>query len=224
MTAGKRILETGILILFGILFIAQTTGPNGTKQLTPPANERLPPELLRPRYGEDPCFPHDYVIGRLGRCDATEESYRLAQFVAASLAAGTGKTDGVIFPEQKRLSALEGIAGFGTRRLRVGGGRNEPDGSVSFLIRFLGREKSITGELYLRWEEPKAVRAMDIMASTAGFDEDLAMKITPAENTEPKERAAGWYVDDIFLESPRGLTEGKFGPNAADMTPYERFF
>jgi hypothetical protein len=33
-----------------------------------------------------------------------------------------------------------------------------------------------------------------------------------------------WRVDDILLESPRSLTDGKYGPGGADMTPYERFF
>jgi hypothetical protein len=39
------------------------------------------------------------------------------------------------------------------RQYRLGGGREEPDGSTSFLFRFIGREQSIAGELYLIWEE-----------------------------------------------------------------------
>jgi hypothetical protein len=36
------------------------------------------------------------------------------------------------------------------RTFRIGGGREEPDGSTSFLVRFIGREKWIVGELFLR--------------------------------------------------------------------------
>jgi hypothetical protein len=39
------------------------------------------------------------------------------------------------------------------RQYRLGGGREEPDGSTSFLFRFIGREQSIAGELYLIREE-----------------------------------------------------------------------
>ena len=192
MGLGQKILCTGVVILFCILFIGQTAGPGST--FSPGGIHSLPQELQRPRYGEDPYFPRDYVIGTLGRCDAPEESYRYARLIAAGLAAGNGKVEGVQFSEQKRFSVVQVIAGLGTRRWRVGGGRVEPDGSVSFLIRFLGREKSITGELYLRKEESNS------------------------------ENGIVWHVDDILLENPRQLSDGKFGPGGADLTPYERFF
>ena len=187
--AGK--LLAGIfLILFGILFIAQT-GNTSFRSGT-----MLPQEVLRPQHGEEIRFPQDYVIGKLGRGDAPEESYQFARRLTASLAGGNGNTEGVFFPEQKRLSVLRNISGLGTRSWRVGGGRIEPDGSISFLIRFLGRERSITGELYLRQPETAAL----------------------------EEASFWWEVDDILLEFPRSLSEGKFSPSGADMTPYERFF
>jgi hypothetical protein len=37
-------------------------------------------------------------------------------------------------------------------KYHLGSGRTEPDGTVSFLVRFLGREQWIAGELYLRLE------------------------------------------------------------------------
>ncbi|MDR2072525.1 MAG: hypothetical protein LBP60_03725, partial [Spirochaetaceae bacterium] len=83
----------------------------------------------------------------------------------------------------------------------IGGGRVESDGSVSFLIRFLGREKSITGELYL-WQEENAANS-------------------PGGAVEPGLR---WKIDDILLEAPRNLAEGKYSPGGADTTLYERFF
>ena len=192
---GQKVLGTGIVILFCILFVAQTAGPNS--KFRPGEAGSLPEELQRPKYGEELRFPQDYVIGDLGRCDASEESYRYARLVVASIAAGNGKTEGVQFPEQKRLSAVQNIASLGARSWRVGGGRVEPDGSVSFLIRFLGREKSVTGEIYLRKEEPKS---------------------------ETEDSSIYWQVDDVLLEAPRSLTEGKFSPGGANMTAYERFF
>jgi hypothetical protein len=112
----------------------------------------------------------------------------------------------VIFPEHKRLSALQGIASLGTRSWRVGGGRVEPDGSISFLIRFLGREKSVTGELYLRRTEPVVKTGDD------------------AEEPAESEESAAWQVDDVLLEPPHSLIEGKYSPGGSDMIPYERFF
>ena len=194
MEIRRKILNAGIVIFFCILVVAQTAEDGSRFR----SGETLLPEVLqRPKYGEELRFPQDYVIGDLGRCDASEESYRYARLVIASLAAGNGNTEGVQFPEQKRLSVVQNIAVLGTRNWRVGGGRVEPDGSVSFLVRFLGREKSITGEIYLRKEEPKP---------------------------ETEEDNVYWHVDDVLLESPRSLAEGKYGPGGANMTAYERFF
>jgi hypothetical protein len=47
----------------------------------------------------------------------------------------------------EKLGALE------PRKFRIGGGREEADGSVSFLFRFISRDQGIAGELYLRQEE-----------------------------------------------------------------------
>ena len=158
---------------------------------------------------------------------ATEESYRLARQVAAGLAAGNGKTERVEFPEQKRLSVLQNIGGLGTRSWRVGGGRDEGDGGYSFLIRFLGRDRSVTGELYLR--RPLATPA----AADAGETNAVASETSAATetsgtgNVRAAVNASGparWLVDDVLLEGPRSLAEGKYGPAGADMAAYERFF
>jgi hypothetical protein len=188
MGLGHRVLFIGVLLLFALTLFAQISGSG---------DSLLPLDVLRPQYGEEPRFPTDYVIGELGRCDASEESYQLAMRLMVSLVSGSGKTAQLVFPEQKRLSALEGLRPLGLRSWRIGGGRVEPDGSVSYLVRFLGRERSITGELFLRREE-----------AAAGGEETGAV----------------WQLDDLLLESPRSLAEGKYSPGGADMTPYERFF
>jgi hypothetical protein len=193
MNIGQKFLYSGLVLLVCIVFASQTAAPANSSG----DGGSLPPELLRPQYGEEPRFPQDYVIGTLGRCDASEESHRYVRLITAGLAAGNGITEGVQFPEQKRLSVVQKISGLGTRSWRVGGGRVEPDGSVSYLIRFLGREQSITGELYLRQVES-----------------DEATGAAPAY----------WRVDDVLLENSRSLSEGKFSPAGTDMPAYERFF
>jgi hypothetical protein len=36
--------------------------------------------------------------------------------------------------------------------------------------------------------------------------------------------SASWRIDDIMLDKERPLSEGRYSPNWADLTPYERFF
>ena len=213
MVMGKKTLIAGVVVVFCLLCVSQSGRLDNPGNTGSPFSggdaSSLPPELLRPQYGEEPHFPQDYVIGTLGRGDASEESYRYARLIVAGLASGNGKTDGVGFPEQKRQSVLRNISGLGTRGWRVGGGRVEPDGSVSYLIRFLGREKSVTGELYLRRE-----------GQEPGFTGEKEM----SQGAIQEEGGSFWQVDDILLESPRSLSDGKFGPGRTEMTAYERFF
>jgi hypothetical protein len=151
----------------------------------------LPAELRRPQYGEAPRFPEDYWIGELGRGEAGEEAYRFAR---QSVDAIAGRNSGQM-PEHIK-SSLESLTGLEIRNVRIGGGRIEADGSVSFLVRFLGREEAVTGEIFLRRQEQDP------------------------ENTE----TAGWYLDDLILDQRRPLGENRYGPESGDLTPYERFF
>jgi hypothetical protein len=181
-------MYTGQKVLF-ILSLAASTGfalfaQNG-------GSAALPAEIHRPQYGESPRFPEDYWIGELGRGDAGEEAYRFARQFVESLAAG--KTEQA--PAHIKTS-LEALADFEIRNVRIGGGRIEADGSVSFLVRFLGREEAVTGEIFFRQQE---------------------------QNTESAETEA-WYPDDLVLDQKRPLGESRHGPGSEDLTPYERFF
>jgi hypothetical protein len=55
---------------------------------------------------------------------------------------------------------------MGPQQYRLGGGREEADGSVSFLFRFIGRDLSMAGELYIRFNN-NAWRLDDIIVEEA---------------------------------------------------------
>ena len=114
----------------------------------------IPEALLRPLRGETPRYPRDKVIGELGQGTAPERAWRYARAVSAALVAGR-RNSSALSEEDNDL--LEGyfsvLRTFSPRSYNLGGGRTEVDGSVSFLVRFLGREQWMTGEIYLRMEE-----------------------------------------------------------------------
>ena len=111
----------------------------------------MPDTLRRPVRGEGPRFPSDLVIGELGRGDASEGAYAFARNILAALMAG--RRDAPVFTDSASYiaeSAFDEVRSLRPRTFRLGGGRIEPDGCVSFLVRFMSREESITGELFIR--------------------------------------------------------------------------
>ena len=115
----------------------------------------IPDELLRPRLDEAPRYAIDVVIGSLGQGDAPEDAYNFASAVPADLVKGDAKADSLKAMNNVLLeSYLSVLQEIGPRNFRLGGGKIDNDGSVSFLVRFIGRELAITGELYVRLETP----------------------------------------------------------------------
>jgi hypothetical protein len=116
----------------------------------------IPEELLRPRRGEAPRYPIDTVIGTLGRGQAPQEAYTIAKNAAAAFLAGNMGAS-VFSPVSKVFveSCMSMLNAISPQSYRLGSGREEPDGSVSFLVRFVGREQGITGELFVRFEEQR---------------------------------------------------------------------
>jgi len=113
----------------------------------------IPAELLRPRREEALRFPIDVVIGPLGQGSAPREAYDIAITAAAALLAGNA--DAAVFSSVNKVfieGCMSALNVINPRSYRIGGGREEPDGSVSFLVRFSGREQGITGELFIRQE------------------------------------------------------------------------
>ncbi|MDR1507831.1 MAG: hypothetical protein LBI67_12085 [Treponema sp.] len=181
MCGVRRVLVLYLAVQLSVPLFAQSDG-----------SPAFPVELQQPRYGEAPRFPADYWIGELGRGEAGEEAYQFARRAAGRLADGNGED----LPEHAK-QLLQSLADMEIRNARIGGGRTEADGSVSFMVRFLGREAVVTGEMFLR-------RSNQVSG----------------ENAE----MSAWYLDDLILDQRRPLNEGRFGPGSTDMTPYERFF
>jgi hypothetical protein len=126
--------------------VALEAGPSGI--------ETIPEELRRPRRGEAPRYPRDLVIGTLGRGSAPEEAYALARHcLEAILVKNPGSEYLAAADTARREAIFAGLETLAPVKFRIGGGREEPDGSASFLFRFIGREEGIAGELYLRQEE-----------------------------------------------------------------------
>jgi hypothetical protein len=186
------------------LFTAQTA-PNGIKGTDAQDdtdgirkenvwNGTVPEAIHRPQRGEAVRYPQDVVIGVLGRGEAPENAYILAQNFLATLTADN-KTAPVISSLDKALSEslFTRIKPISPRKFRIGGGREEADGGVSFLVRFIGREEWISGELYLKLE--------------AGEQSEMAV----------------WQVDDLVLEEIQDITASK-DPYPYEFSPYERFF
>jgi len=116
------------------------------------ARGSIPEALIRPLRGEGARFPIDTVIGELGRGQASQEAFEFAVSVCAGLLSGDMRHASltVISPAEREryLSILETINPL---NYRIGGGREEADGAISFLVRFIGRDQGISGELYIRF-------------------------------------------------------------------------
>jgi len=116
-----------------------------------PVIQTIPDTLRTPRRGEAPRLPRDMVIGDLGQGSAPEEVYLFANDVLSALLRNA-RTAPAVGGSLRVLSQklFEEIAAFQPRAYRIGGGRIEADGSVSFIVRFISREESLSGELFVR--------------------------------------------------------------------------
>ncbi|MDR3335975.1 MAG: hypothetical protein LBT16_02115 [Treponema sp.] len=139
----------------------------------------MPDQIRRPQRGnETPRYPEDVVIGILGKGEAGEEAYRFARRVLDALLRGNRESAALsnVGPAWmgEITATLEQVSPV---KYRIANGREEADGSTSFLFRFLGREQGIAGELYVR----------------------------PEKNGEGEITA--WRFDDILLEDPHDTTQ-----------------
>jgi len=191
------------LSFFSQMIIAQETGASFVP---------VPQALRRPERGEAPRYPEDLVIGELGQGRAPLGAYQFAQELLSALAGGRSNA-----PVVQRSSSLLGesvfeeISSLNTRSYRIGGGRTEADGSVSFMVRFIGRAESITAELFVRYETPR------VTAATAEDGEE------GAEAPPVRQEGARWLLDDLILEEKVALSTIR-DDYRYDFSPYERFY
>jgi hypothetical protein len=237
--------------VFALLFIFSTgIAFSQTDELL--QRSSIPEELLRPRREESPRYPVDTVIGSIGQGKAPAEAYVLAKRIAAALLAGDINAR-VLSSVNKafREGYMSALNAVNPRYFRLGSGREEPDGSVSFLVRFAGREQGITGELFVRFEErvtnppPPAskpvtelqpnpqgdepeVRDSPLEAEEGATDEENPSVVEAVEEEQPSyvpiiEKF--WVFEDLILESPRTREEEIIeNRQRYDFSPYERFF
>jgi hypothetical protein len=123
----------------------------------PPTESRtIPDALLQPQRGEAPRFPQDVVIGELGQGEIPAGAYLFARALLTALIRENREFEALSSLEGAYLDEIfEKLKLISPRTFHLGGGREEPDGSTSFLFRFIGREQGIAGELYLMEEEKK---------------------------------------------------------------------
>jgi hypothetical protein len=161
-----------------------------------PFNAGVAPDIVRqPQQGEAPRYPRDTVIGELGRGTAPEAAWTRAGAVMDALTRGV-RTAGALEAAGESLTErlFASLEGINPTKYRLGGGRVEADGSVSFLVRFLGRSESVAGELYL-------IR----------------------EGTAEDRSAGSWQLDDLILEEAKDLAAEQ-NAYQYDFSPYERFY
>ena len=155
--------------------------------------------LRMPERGEAPRYPKDLVIGELGRGDASEGAYAFAQDILSAVIAN--RRDAPILTQSSYSfpgSFFEEITSIRPRSYRLGGGRTELDGCVSFVVRIIGQEASITGELFIRRAD-----AIDTL--------------------DDEEAIGRWLLDDLITEEKRPLSEIR-DSYRYDFSPYERFY
>jgi hypothetical protein len=224
-------------LFFALLFIFLTGSAfSQTNELIQRGS--IPQELLRPRWEEAPRYPIDTVIGLIGQGQASTEAYGLARRVANALLQGNANAP-VLSSVNKAFieDCMNALNVVNPRFFRLGSGREEPDGSVSFLIRFAGREQGITGELFIRFEEritnpppppptPPASAPVTETEDETGTENPAAIEeIAETEAAEATEEEAvaeetaeappvyvpiiekRWFFEDLILEAPRNREE-----------------
>ncbi len=153
----------------------------------------LPETLTRPQKGESPRYPSDAVIGVLGRGDAPANAYALAKRTLTVFL--NGSFEALSEDDKERAAAV--IREVTPRVFRLGGGRLEEDGSMSFIFRFIGAERWAAGEIFV--------------------------SNLPETTPEGASQSGAWRVDGIIFDESRG--NGETAPvYRYDFSPYERFF
>jgi len=138
----------------------------------------------------------DTVIGALGQGGASESAYSFAVSVAKGLTAGNANSTALSGINSALLANyLTLLDAVQPRNYRLGSGKEQADGAVSYLARFIGKDKSVTGELYIRYI------------------------------TQETEGSGKWVFEELILEEVKNREdEINDSAHRYDFPPYERFF
>jgi len=191
------------LFLFISIFAVSWQSASAQEPMEVVSRGSIPEELLRPKRGESPHYPIDTVIGELGRGAASEAAFTFASNISSALLEGNKASTALNSVEsvvkENLLSALEVIVPVS---FRIGGGMEEADGAISFLVRFIGKDQGITGELYIRYKTRQSQGA-DGEVKTTGY----------------------WVFEELILEEAKDReVEQKESIYRHDFYPYERFY
>jgi hypothetical protein len=191
-----RLLALTLLLFTPIFAFSQ-------EQMERASRGSIPDDLLRPKRGEAPRYPIDIVIGEMGKGTASDAAFSFANYIGAAFLSGNkdnpalASIDSVL--RESLLSSLDIISPLS---YRLGGGREEADGAVSFLIRFIGKDQGITGELYIRY----------LTRQTDGADGEV-------------KTTGRWIFEELLLEEARAReVEQEESIYRNDFYPYERFY
>jgi hypothetical protein len=213
-----------------------------------PYRGSIPEELLRPKRGEEARFPVDTVIGELGQGEAPSAAYSFAKTIAAGLISANKEHPGLAgisaALKEEYFSVLEEVY---PKSYRLGGGREEADGAVSFMIRLIGKDSGVTGELFVRYVTRQVVvenKAAEIKVTENTEAENIeavnketmnneSVNNETENNEEEKEEVkvietktvGSWRFDDLILEEAKSREdEERESLQRFDFSPYERFF
>jgi len=191
------------LFLFVSIFAVSLQPVVAQEQMDQVSRGSIPEELLRPKRGEAPRYPIDTVIGELGKGTASDFAFSFASNIGSAFLSGNKENSALASIDsavkENLLSALEVV---NPMSFRIGGGREETDGAVSFLVRFIGKDRGITGELYIRY----------ITRQSQGPDGEV-------------KTTGNWVFEELLLEEAKDReVEQKESIYRHDFYPYERFY
>jgi len=163
----------------------------------------IPEELLRPVRNEAPRYPIDIVIGEMGQGNVSPAAFNFANSLCEGFFSGLAEHRAIASVNSSlRENLISMIDTVKPLSYRIGGGREEADGAFSFLVRFIGRDLGITGELYIRHITRQVEREDGEMSSVSS-----------------------WAFDDLLLEEAKSRdVELQESIYRYDFYPYERFY
>ncbi|MCL2411466.1 MAG: hypothetical protein FWC97_07470 [Treponema sp.] len=194
----RRLILTCLLFTISALAMSQEQAAQ-TERIN---RGSIPEALIRPARGESPRFPVDTVIGELGQGRATAAAFAFANSILEGLLSlDMNHSSLAAINPNLREGFLSSLGAIEPLSYRIGGGREEPDGSISFLVRFIGIEYGISGELYIRF------------------------RTRQSDDGEGPVTAGTWVFEDLLLDEARTReVEQRESIYRHDFNPFERFF